>query len=126
MFFEDRQALICSDLRAANQAQISANQRAEKRLKRRFANHVICADLRLICGLQIMLLWGWFAGLLARCPTGSLACWRAGLLACWRAGKLTCWLAGLLACWYASLLACWLAALRSCWLPCGLARLLAQ
>ena len=82
MFFEDRQALICSDLRAANQAQISANQRAEKRLKRRFANHVICADLRLICGLQITLLWDSFG-------RQALVCWLAGgLLASWFAGSV--------------------------------------
>ncbi len=58
MFFEGQQALICGDLQGANQLQISANQRAEKCLKRRFANHVICGDLRLICGLQITLLRG--------------------------------------------------------------------
>ena len=109
--FEDRHALICSDFQAANQAQISANQCAEKHLKRRFANHVICIDLRLICGLQITLLWGsfgrpalvwWLAG-------GLLACWFAGLLARLLAGSLACWLAGLLACWLAGLLACLLA-----------------
>ena len=41
MVFRCRRGLICSDLRGANQLQISANQRAEKHWKRHFANHVI-------------------------------------------------------------------------------------
>ena len=49
MFFEGRQALICSDLQAANQAQIIANQRAEKHETQQRANQVICNDLQLIC-----------------------------------------------------------------------------
>ena len=53
MFFEGRQALIRSDLQLASQLQISANHRSENRLLQRFANHVICGDLRLICGPQI-------------------------------------------------------------------------
>jgi hypothetical protein len=50
VFFEGREVLICSDLRDANQAQISANQRSENHMFQRFANHVICGDLQLICG----------------------------------------------------------------------------
>ena len=48
--FEGRQALICSDLQAANQAQITANQCAEKHEKQQRANQVICSDLHVICG----------------------------------------------------------------------------
>ncbi len=96
VFFEGRQALICSDLQGASQPQISANQRAEKHWKQHVANHVICSDLQLICGLQITLLWGSFG-------RQALVSWLAGLLARWLAGLLVCWLAGL-ACLFAGLL----------------------
>ena len=89
---------------------ISANQRSENHPKQGFANHTICGDLRLICGLQITLLWGSFG-------RQALVCWLAGgLLASWFAGLLVCWLAGLLVCWLAGLLAFWLAGLLTCWL----------
>ena len=44
--FRCQRGLICSDLRGASQLQISAEQRAEKHLKRHIANHMIALDLR--------------------------------------------------------------------------------